>query len=71
MSIFIPTLVFWNLKPKSSFWENLSQKIELSTLRGSGHRVSWGCDCKDTEGGLEAKIKIKAINEKNIAYIRL
>ena len=57
--ILILALVFWISKPKSILCANLSGKKFFSTLPGSWYaRVSRGCDCKNTDQGLEAKIKI-------------
>ena len=53
MLILILRLVFWNSKPKSIFWTNLSQKSWILHL--VVHRVSWGCDWKNTERGLEER----------------
>ena len=38
------------------------EKVEFSTLSGSWYTelISWGCDCKDTEVDLEAKIKMNS-----------
>ena len=52
-------LVFWNSKPKSIFWTNLSQETWILYFAWKlVHRVSSGCDCKNTEQGLEEKIKM-------------
>ena len=54
MLIFILTLVFWNFKPKFIFWANLCQKSRIFYFAWKlKNRVSRGCDCKDTEEGLE------------------
>ena len=59
MLILISILVFSNFKPKSIFWTNLSQKTWILHFAWKlVHRVSWGCDCKNTEQGLEKKIKM-------------
>ena len=52
-------LVFWNSKPKSIFWLNLSKKTWILHCAWKLiHRVSSGCDWKNTEQGLEEKIKM-------------
>ena len=59
MLILILRLVFWNSKPISIFWANLSRKSWILHFAWKlVHKVSWGCDCKDTEEGLEANIKM-------------
>ena len=59
MLILISILVFWNSKPRSIFWTNLSQKIRILHFAWKlVHTVSWECDCKNTEQGLEEKIKM-------------
>ena len=59
MLILILILVFINFKPKSILWTNLSRKTWiLHFVWKLLHRVSWGCDCKNTEQGLEEKIKM-------------
>ena len=59
MLILILRLIFWNSKPIFIFWTNLSQKSWiLDFVWKLVHEVSWGCDCKDTEEGLEANIKM-------------
>ena len=60
MLILILRLVIWNSKPKFIFWTNLSRKTWIPHSAWKlVHRVSWGCDCKNTEQGLEEKIKMK------------
>ena len=55
--ILILRLVLWNSKPKSIFWANLSGKSWILHFTWKlVHWVSWRCDCKNTEQGLEAKI---------------
>ena len=55
----IMRLVFWNSRPKSFFWTNLSQKTWILHFAWKlVHRVSWGCDCKNGEQGLEEKSKM-------------
>ena len=59
MLILILRLAFWNSKPKSIFRVNLSRKSWILHFAWKlVRRVSWGCDCKNTEQGLEAKIKM-------------
>ena len=59
MLILIPTLVFSNSKPKSIFWANFCQKSQIVYFAWKlADRVSRGCDCKDREEGLKAKIKM-------------
>ena len=57
--ILILRLVFWNSKPISIFWANLSRKSWILHFSWKQvHEVSWGCNCKDTEEGFEASIKM-------------
>ena len=59
MLILISILIFSNFKPKSVFWTNLSLKTWIFHFAWKLiHRVSCGCDCKNTKQGLEEKIKI-------------
>ena len=59
MQILIPKLVFWNSITKSIFCANLIQESLIVRFAWKlTHRVSRACDCKDTEEGLEAKIKM-------------
>ena len=59
MLILILRLVFWNSKPIFIFWANLSRKSWILHFAWNlVHKVSWGCDCQDTEKGLKAKIKM-------------
>ena len=59
MLILILRLVFWSSKPKSDFWTNLSRKTWILHFAWRlVHRVSGWCDWKNTEQGLEAKIKM-------------
>ena len=54
--IFVLTSVFWNSKPKSSFWTNLSQKSPIVYFAWKmTQRVSREYDCKDTKEGLKQK----------------
>ena len=56
MLILILRLVFWNSKPKSIFWTNLNRKTWILHFAWKlVHRVSWGCDWKNTEQGLEER----------------
>ena len=57
MLILISILVFPNFKPISIFWTDLNSSILHSAWK-LVHRVSWGCDCKNTEQGLEEKINM-------------
>ena len=57
--IVILRLVFWNCKPISIFWANLSRKSWILHFAWKlVHNVYWGCDYKDMEEGLEANIKM-------------
>ena len=60
MLILIPGLVLWNPKTDSiSLGEFESKKLFFFYFSWKlVHRVSWRCDCKDSEEGLEAKIKM-------------
>ena len=59
MLILILRFVFWNSKPKSIFWTKLSLKNWILHFAWKlVHRVSGGCDWKNTEQGLEEKIKM-------------
>ena len=59
MFILIFMLVFWNSKPKSIFLTKLSRKNWiLYFVWKLVHRVSSGCDWKNTEQCLEEKIKM-------------
>ena len=50
MLILILRLVFWNSKPKSSFWANLSLEGWIVYFAWElVQRVSWGGDCMDTK----------------------
>ena len=70
MLILILRLVFWNSKPKSIFWTNLSQKTWILHFAWRPvHRVSWGWDCKNTEQGLEEKIKWIIILSACCSYV--
>ena len=50
MLILILRLVFWNSKPKSSFWANLSWEGWIFYFAWElVQTVSWGGDCMDTK----------------------
>ena len=50
--------------PKSIFWANLSRKNWILPFAWKlVHRVSCGCECKVTDQGLEAKIKMNNCNK--------
>ena len=68
--ILILRLVFWNSNPKSIFWTNLSQKTWILHFAWKlVHRVSWGCNCTNTEQGLEEKIKMNIVLSACCSYI--
>ena len=70
MLILILWLVFWNSKPKSIFWTNLSQKTWILHFAWKlVHRVSWGCDWKNTEQGLEERQKWLIVLSACCSYI--
>ena len=69
MLILIPTFVFSNFKPKSLgywflFWDYFFEIPNVNPFLSRilhfacklEHRISWGCDCKDREEGLQAEI---------------
>ena len=54
---------FLKFRPKPIFWANLSRKIRTVYVAWKlthrvSHRDTRGCDCKDIEEGLEAKLKM-------------
>ena len=56
---FYSDISFLKFQTKSFFLANLSRKSQtLYFLWNLKHRVSWGCDCKDTEKSLKAKIEM-------------
>ena len=58
MLILILGLVFWNFKCISIFWANFSQESWIIYFaRKLVHKVFWGCDCTDSEEGLQTNIK--------------
>ena len=58
MLILILGLVFWNSKPKSISWANLSRERWILHFAWKlVNKVSWGCDCKNTEEGLLEKYR--------------
>ena len=58
MLILTLRLIFWNFKPISIFWANFYRKSWILYFSEKlVQKVPWGCDCKDTEERLEAKIK--------------
>ena len=72
MLILISILVFWNSKPKSIFWTNLSQKIRILHFAWKlVDKVFWGCDCMNKEQGLEEKIKMNNYIKCFVALVSL
>ena len=56
---FYSDISFLKFQTKSFFLANLSRKSQTPYfLWNLKHRVSWGCDCKDTEKSLKAKIEM-------------
>ena len=70
MLILILRLVLWNSKPKSIFWPNLSRETSILHFAWKLlHTVSWGCDWKNTEQGLEEKIEWLIVLSACCSYI--
>ena len=56
---FYSNISFLKFQTKSFFLANLSRKSQILYFPWNlTHRVSWGCDCKDTEKSLKAKIEM-------------